>query len=136
VHRFVASDPDRGVHDHPWRWAFSLILAGWYLEERRYSVHVRRWFNWLSGDTFHRVVMPEGARDVWTLFVHGGRVKPWGFMRIYGTKGTLFEPYAYTRDVGEEQRWWETAPKGHELRHSGKVPRPADWPPEPEEPLP
>ena len=38
LHRFVGSDPDRGVHDHPWAWARSIVLAGWYLEERRTGI--------------------------------------------------------------------------------------------------
>jgi hypothetical protein len=115
LHRFVASDPDRGLHDHPWRWAFSLILAGWYIEQRRDGNHVRRWLNLLSGDTFHRVVKPEGARDIWTLFVHGGRIKTWGFLRAIDG-GAVFEPYSYARDAGEDQRWWEFAPTGQEMR--------------------
>src|SRR5690606_34980876 len=32
IHRFVKSDPDRGYHDHPWKKAISLILAGKYDE--------------------------------------------------------------------------------------------------------
>lgn len=80
LHRFVRSDPD-GLHDHPWGWACSLILAGWYLEERRDRSRVRGAgsFYRLTGDTFHRVVLPHGA-DVWTLFIHGPYVKHWGFM--------------------------------------------------------
>ena len=35
LHRFVGSDPDRGLHDHPWSRAFSIILAGWYWEQTR-----------------------------------------------------------------------------------------------------
>ena len=27
IHRFVASDPDRGLHDHPWPKAYSIILS-------------------------------------------------------------------------------------------------------------
>jgi hypothetical protein len=59
LHRFVASDPDRGTHDHPWPWAFSLILAGWYYEETAYGVSIVRWFNALTGSTFHRVILPR-----------------------------------------------------------------------------
>ena len=28
LHRFVDSDPDRGLHDHPWSRALSLVLTG------------------------------------------------------------------------------------------------------------
>ncbi|MEJ2214959.1 MAG: hypothetical protein P8Y20_13150, partial [Gammaproteobacteria bacterium] len=30
IHRFIDSDPDRGLHDHPWKAAVSLILSGSY----------------------------------------------------------------------------------------------------------
>src|SRR5437660_2113436 len=53
LHRFVGSDPDRGLHDHPWRWAMSFILRGWYYEATRSGTRAVRWFNFLTGDTFH-----------------------------------------------------------------------------------
>ena len=115
LHRFLASDPDRGLHDHPWPWAVSLILAGWYIEQRRDGDHVRRWLNVLTGDTFHRVVMPHGAREVWTLFIHGPRCKEWGFLRTFDG-GAVFAPYDYGTESGEPKRWWESAPKGRDLR--------------------
>ena len=34
LHRFVDSDPDRGLHDHPWGRAVSLVLSGAYREIR------------------------------------------------------------------------------------------------------
>lgn len=86
LHRFVGSDPDRGLHDHPWRWACSLILHGWYLEQNRYGEKRVRWFNWLTGESFHRVVLPGHYADepqpCWTLFFHRANdVKAWGFWR-------------------------------------------------------
>lgn len=81
IHRFLASDPD-GLHDHPWGWSRSFVLAGWYLEERRDRTRVRAAGSSyrMSGDTFHRVILPEGMREVWTLFIHGPYVKHWGFI--------------------------------------------------------
>src|SRR6218665_1650716 len=59
LHRFVGSDPTRGLHDHPWPWpwpwARALVLSGWYYEQLRTGTRKVRWFNRLSGDTFHRV---------------------------------------------------------------------------------
>lgn len=113
LHRFVGSDPDRGVHDHPWPWAFSLILAGWYYEERRHGTRVIRWFNWLTGDTFHRVVLPHdhGMHEVWTVFAHRAKdAKPWGFLRDKGQMGLVFTPFNYPR--GKETEWWKSAPIG------------------------
>ena len=34
IHRFVDNDPNRGLHDHPWAWSCSLVLAGGYHELR------------------------------------------------------------------------------------------------------
>ena len=122
LHRFVDDDSDRGRHDHPWSWALSIILAGYYHEQRRDGMHIRRWVNWITGDTFHRVTLPrEGdiKRDVWTLFVHGPRVKAWGFARPLPTTPGAFDwqPYRYAGDdLCEEQQWWINAPTGREAR--------------------
>ena len=112
LHRFVGSDPDRGYHDHPWRWALSIILAGWYIEEKRDGAHVRKLLNFLTGDTFHRVVLPENG-DVWTLFVHRvGRVKSWGFLRAAGA-GWRWTPYSYLHEMAYLD-WWLHVPKGRD----------------------
>lgn len=34
LHRFLKPDGDRELHNHPWRWAFSIVLWGGYTEER------------------------------------------------------------------------------------------------------
>src|SRR3546814_20047607 len=82
LHRFVASDPDRGWHDHPWPWAFSIILSESYLEETRAGTRHVRWFNFLVGDSFHRVILRQRygrTLPVWTQFAHRAkRVKRWG----------------------------------------------------------
>lgn len=136
LHRFVESDPDRGLHDHPWRRAYSLILSGWYWEESRNHYRVRqvRWFNSLTGDTFHRVVLPRGevtdgrgsrtrtARPCWTLFWHSTPdTKPWGFLRTdvrtqafaADPDAALFVPYRYQHEGNEKpEQWWKAAPLG------------------------
>lgn len=112
LHRFVASDPDCGLHDHPWRWAFSILLSGWYAEETRYGLRNVRWFNRLSGDTFHRVILKDGP--VWTLFMHRARrEKPWGFLRNKGQLGTVYVQHHYRKDeTGRDEQWWHSAPRG------------------------
>lgn len=130
LHRFVGSDPARGLHDHPWDRAYSLILSGWYFEETRSGMRKVRWFNRLTGDSFHRVVLPPlgiktatgiklapWQQPCWTLFWHGPYVKPWGFMRpldtVAGVPLLLWEPHAYqTDEASGKQRWWDTAPHG------------------------
>lgn len=117
LHRFVGRDPERGLHDHPWRWAASLVLTGWYVEERRDGTRVRRVGNLLSADTFHRVVMPEGQRECWTLFIHSARdVKQWGFLQDSHIDDVLvWMPYGYDGKP-KDNRWERKAPKGREIR--------------------
>lgn len=132
IHRFLRSDPD-GVHDHPWGWARTFILAGWYVEERRDSTRVRAAGSTygLTGDTFHRVHVPLGAREVFTLFFHGPYVKHWGFMvpvreGVSGLQhrdgswadrtGGLWAYRARSRHKDRFDDWHLTAPKGREIR--------------------
>lgn len=126
LHHFVGSDPD-GMHDHPWRYSLSIILCGWYMEQRRDGWRVRAWLNWITGDTFHRVVLPEGSQGVWSIFIHGGRVKPWGFLREYEhwsfgcTPGRIRrKPFFIFEAAGDGDKphsdWHKRAPKGRELR--------------------
>lgn len=146
LHRFVASDPDRGLHDHPWTWALSIILAGWYFEERRDTPNgaprVVRGINRLTGDTFHRVILPRdfcgGLRnedaltaeemavlpaDCWSLFIHRARhSKPWGFLkRLPGTDGFTFLPVTYPDGGSRSGDWWLGAPLGREVRASAEA---------------
>lgn len=128
LHRFVGSDPARGLHDHPWPWAGSLVLSGFYFEERRgnnpYHMRAVRWFNWLTGDTFHRVVLhskkplDEGPGEpCWTLFFHrAANVKPWGFLRPRSENYNLtWIPHDWDRGgngSGHQGEWWKTVPIG------------------------
>ena len=128
IHRFVDSDPGRGLHDHPWRRAFTFILDGWYWEETRFGCDARHWFASFTGDHFHRVVLnttvesyEDGNRvytqreptPCWTLFGHTvGDTKVWGFLKpaSKGKCGDMtYEPHRKLRK--QENRWWETAPK-------------------------
>lgn len=138
LHRFVGSDPDRGLHDHPWPWAGSVVLHGWYWEELRgkdaLGMRSRRvrWFNWLTGDSFHRVVLPCALGDhepdsvmcggiplrrptCWTLFFHrAAYTKPWGFLRpIEGEHPMVWWPHNYPKDgTGTPGAWWNEVPIG------------------------
>jgi hypothetical protein len=119
LHRFVDSDPDRGLHDHPWNRALSLVLTGGYDEQRPAGAGlahpavrtVRPWrLNFLRGDDFHRVVL-RGGEPAWTFFLHGPRVKGWGFMqqgeyRLMAKDGFDFR----------HRDWWKRAPPGHAMR--------------------
>lgn len=82
LHRFMRSDEDRELHNHPWP-GRSLILVGGYLEERREAdrvvehVYAPGDINALEANTFHRVDLLE--RDCWTLFWTGPKEQSWGF---------------------------------------------------------
>lgn len=94
LHEFHRSDQDVGVkgfgllHNHPFRWSFSIILDGSYAEERRLengNIIVRLlkpgMINFIRRKDFHRVDLIDGK--VLTLFITGPRIKEgeslWGF---------------------------------------------------------
>lgn len=89
LHRFMSEDPDRGLHDHPWRWALAVPLCGGYIEERLDYLDgyhgtvtrtaTRRWPYLITSRYFHRVTAINNP--CWTLFIHGRRFKVWGFLR-------------------------------------------------------
>jgi hypothetical protein len=136
VHRFVASDPDRGLHDHPWEIAVSLLVAGRYVEQRRWGTRLRK--SWsvatLDGDTFHRVLIPyveSTSHGTWSVFAHRAAVvKPWGFLQPIASlaredsvvpesaeDAAVFMPFANrSRDV----RWERSVPRARD--HDQRVP--------------
>lgn len=142
IHRFVASDPDRGLHDHPWKWALSFIMLGGYTElnllERtdgtKVVTEVERKpgrFNLIFGKDYHRVLVAHKAKKstaVWTLFLHGPRKKGWGFidyeleLNERHTVATINEDtITYKEACTSTERkqnagWWLTAPNGKEAR--------------------
>ena len=139
LHRFIASDPDRGLHDHPWLFAWALVLHGGYDEvrlvkaDRLAHLEIKTFIRWkgdinrIPGDAWHRVVLPEGM-EAWTLFCHWRRYKGWGFLQYetrkaaanadhhYDIVPTACEPYALNRDW-DKQDWWKNpdCPKGREV---------------------
>lgn len=96
LHCFVASDPDRGWHSHPWVWAKSLIMRGEYLESRPYDCVDGKltdvWWtytpgdvNSLTGDHFHKVKLLTPR--VWTLFIVGPlHGREWEFLDEQGNR--------------------------------------------------
>ena len=141
LHRFVSSDSERHVHNHPWRRGGALILTGGYIEERALDICPaagpsgcwtrrirRRWFNRVDANTVHRI--HSAQRPTWTLFFHSprpkveGTNKGWGFFEQVELEHlpsdhprrfiTTFNPYPVSHG-----NWWETAPRG---RDAGREP--------------
>jgi hypothetical protein len=119
IHRFVDSDPDRGLHDHPWSRAVSLVLTGGYDElrpsgsdrSRVVKRHVRAWrLNFLRGEDFHRVLLRRGC-PAWTLFAHGPRVKGWGFFQDGTYRAVAGDRYDF-----QHRNWWKSVPTGRAMR--------------------
>ncbi len=86
LHHIHRADHERDLHNHPWTFAFSIVLRGSYDEERlcnhehgceKVTSRTVRWFNFIRGGDFHRITRLHG--DVWTLFVTGPRTQSWGF---------------------------------------------------------
>jgi hypothetical protein len=94
IHRFVRSDEDRALHDHPW--SFIVIpLWGGYIEhsdrlpqvwgvDLGYRIPVRRrvWplisTRYRGTDYRHRVELVN-ERPSWSLFIRFKKVREWGF---------------------------------------------------------
>lgn len=118
LHRFVSGDSERNVHDHPWPWAVSLVLCGSYVEERVTALcvddgwqakeHHVRWINVLRSLDFHMITAPES--ETWTLFIHGPRVKSWGFLHQMESAVVYHQPYDAKSAVG----WENTALPAHQ----------------------
>lgn len=100
LHKFLRSDDDRALHDHPWA-NCSVLLRGCYNEHTidAGGVHQRRLLQagavrirW-SGKFAHRVELLHPAIAIgngtpkafgapipcWTLFITGPRYRAWGF---------------------------------------------------------
>lgn len=87
LHHFHRPDADGAPHNHPWKWACSLILSGGYWEFRRSKAEGSQtitwkgpWaLNWIPHDIYH-LVSETRFRETWTLFLAGPRVSSWGFL--------------------------------------------------------
>lgn len=109
LHKFHRGDEDRELHNHPWAWAYSLILTDGYIEERKVG-HDHLLLSWkgpghintIYPDTFHRVHLPGKARP-WTIIISGPIVGRWGFLN---TETNDFTDYAdFLRKKGFESAY-------------------------------
>jgi hypothetical protein len=90
LHHFHSSDQGDELHNHPWEWGLSLILAGGYSEEFREGYSERDWWvnrreknpgevNMIRSGDFHRVDLHDEKKGAWSLFFAGPRTQDWGF---------------------------------------------------------
>lgn len=131
LHRFVDSDGDDEVHNHPWD-SIALCLAGGYREERATGLCITQGWqsryrsifpgrvNRIRANDFHRILHTKP--ETWTLFIHGQLQLGWGFLRHdrdgryrNGAQVVFHQPYPLTNG----SKWWLAAPIG---RRSGRAP--------------
>lgn len=96
MHHIMRPDNERHPHNHPWP-ARTIILKGWYVEERDTGRFFRE-----AGDTatldageFHRIVRVSKG-GVWTLFITWRWQHVWGFRTDDG-----FVPWREYLGIGE-----------------------------------
>ncbi len=108
LHKFMRSDDDRALHDHPWMFNVSILLTGSYTEQKpahpkewphnleRQSLRRKRFIPYIRwGKAPHRVELDgfllkaeyRAEIPVWTIFITGPRVRDWGF---YCRKGWVW----------------------------------------------
>lgn len=134
IHKFLDSDDDRGLHDHPWNWSVSVILVGSYIEhfltkwnEIMFRTRDRFKPKLIKGNDFHRVELQrdeqERNKPVWTLFIHGTRTKTWGFMINPERNDGMVVSYRYDivhdsvyRLNSKKRSTWKIQPKGRDIK--------------------
>jgi hypothetical protein len=133
LHHYLRSDPDRGLHSHPFR-AYAWILAGGYKEERILSFNedglvLSEQFlqpgsiNKIDQHVFHRLKLDKvetkygyAQPTSYSLFIAkyiDG--KSWGFIKPYDSIHPDELHYFIFNKAGVseiEHDWWKTAPKG------------------------
>jgi hypothetical protein len=82
LHRFLRSDDDEALHDHPWL-NVSYLLDGEYIEYSILAGGVTTAIRYKAGNlkfrrakTAHRI---EIDQPCWSLFITGPIVREWGF---------------------------------------------------------
>ena len=96
LHRFLGSDDDRALHDHPW-YSISCVLKGRLIEHRSdgSTREIRQGMIAIRSPRFqHRIELPSGETAT-TLFITGPVVRTWGFVcpqgwiswNEYGSRG-------------------------------------------------
>ena len=101
LHKFLRSDDDRALHDHPWI-NLSILLEGSYIEHSiqqggvQHAVHRHAGqFKFRGPRSAHRI---EIDKPCWTLFITGPVVRNWGFHCPKGWRP--WQQFVDKRDAG------------------------------------
>jgi hypothetical protein len=77
LHRFLSSDDDRALHDHPWV-SLSYCIDGEMIEvsmDELKDINAGQWV--FRRSVFaHRIII---RNPCWTIFVTGPKIRQWGF---------------------------------------------------------
>lgn len=134
LHRYLGPDPDRDLHNHPWKFSHSRILHGGYIERRlEFGFQKRKieyipsnvintvrgfyYYNAVSSKntlgeyTWHSIVEIQEP-ETWTLFWHSDWFRSWGFLTDKG-----YQPSKEKTDSISRDHWWEnpTCPRGKDV---------------------
>lgn len=119
LHRFVASDPGKGLHNHPWKFAISMILSGHYVETRlnhkasagafRKKILKAGRLNYINGEIYHRIDISPG-HQAWSLFIHSKKMESWGFLHSEN-KQFAYMDHNEVVHQHNQPHWWESASK-------------------------
>ncbi len=119
LHRFVASDPGKALHNHPWRSAVSLVISGQYYETRlgnskQNNNLIKRTIkagnlNYINGKIYHRINL-QANEEVWSLFIHTASHRSWGFLNTEDRQFS-FTDHNLSIKTASNPLWWKTAQK-------------------------
>lgn len=119
LHRFVACDPGKGLHNHPWKAALSLILSGQYIETRldrkkeglpfKKRIVSPGSLNYINAAIYHRIDIAPNTH-VWSLFIHTKKHESWGFIE-QRNKQLAYQDHNLLVDNHNNPCWWQRADK-------------------------
>lgn len=76
LHWLNKPDPELFDHDHPVSF-LSIILRGWYTENKNGKMRFHRWFNYISATDYHTIT--GVGPNTLTLCFMGPKTREWGF---------------------------------------------------------